>query len=173
MQNVLGRILVYHLCRLVASVGSYREKGQVTEIGHFGFLCLFCFLLHRLSWNLSSKCYRDWGMLINKNFLDRDIPGDISGPEFPIVSWKIVFCVEMTFWMSGTSNMMCKIIFPGQDQDQDYGLGPVFPRPVPKIPKFLKIIFFVKNRSKIIFSVFIPLILFLKYKSSTSDQYLL
>ena len=64
---------------------------------------------------------------------------DIPGPGFFIVSTKFVFCGEITSCMSETSNLVCKIFSPGQDQDQ--GLGPGFPRNVPKIPKFLKIFF--------------------------------
>ena len=82
MGNVPGINLVYNLWWSVESVGSYKEWKQVTEIGHFGFLWIFCFLLVCLGWNLVSICYRDRGTLILKNFSDQDSHGDILGTAF-------------------------------------------------------------------------------------------
>ena len=53
--------------------------------------------------------------------------------------------------------------FPGPDQDQ--GLGPEFPKIVPKIPTFVKIIFLVEIVQDSFFLCFVPLIPILKYKN--------
>lgn len=68
----------------------------------------------------------------------------------------------MVFLNAGIRNLVQKIISPGQEQDQ--GLGPVFSRSVPKIPKFLNIIFLCKIVIIFIFYLFFFAFSSLEYK---------
>ena len=58
----------------------------MTEIGHFDFCRCFVFfsILWAEIWSASVIVIGE--NLSAKLFSDRDIPGDIPGPEFPIVS---------------------------------------------------------------------------------------